>query len=169
MASGSVESETLRGYLSEKLPGYLVPSKLVLLEFLPLTANGKVDRSSLESIPLGSGRSTGSGGRPRGSLERAIASVWSAVLRVASVGMEENFFDLGGHSLLIVQVQDKLRRTLHRDIPVVDLFRYPTVRALAHHLTPDSTPDDAEANRDEIETIVAARRRTLRRTKRTSE
>jgi hypothetical protein len=71
---------------------------------------------------------------PETATDRAIAEVWQEVLRVDRVGLHDNFFDLGGHSLLLMQVQGKLRRLLEREIPIVDLFRHPTVAALGRHL-----------------------------------
>jgi hypothetical protein len=71
---------------------------------------------------------------PETATDRAIAEVWQEVLRVDRVGLHDNFFDLGGHSLLLMQVQGKLRRLLEREIPIVELFRHPTVVALGRHL-----------------------------------
>src|SRR5262249_37077375 len=68
---------------------------------------------------------------PRGDLERAIASIWREVLRVDALSIHDNFFDLGGHSMLLMQVRARLQRALGRDVPMLDLFRFPTVSALA--------------------------------------
>jgi acyl carrier protein len=71
---------------------------------------------------------------PRRPLEAALAEIWAEVLGCARVGVKENFFDLGGHSLLLVEVQSRLRELLDRKVPIVDLFRFTTVAALAEHL-----------------------------------
>jgi acyl carrier protein len=103
---------------------------------------------------------------PDGDLERRIAAVWCDVLRVPSVGTRDNFFDLGGHSLLVVQVHQRLTASLQLSFPITDLFRYSTVQAIAGHLAKRQAaaaapPSDAvrgEAPRDDI-----ARRAELRR------
>jgi amino acid adenylation domain-containing protein len=121
-------------FLRENLPGYMVPSAIVMLDAIPLTQNAKVDRAAL---PVPDGHRPGQGGAfgpPRTKLERAVARVWREVLKLDRVGVDDNFFDLGGHSLLLAQVNARLREDLGCDLPVVDMFRYPTVRALASFL-----------------------------------
>jgi amino acid adenylation domain-containing protein len=124
----------LRAFLKERLPDYMVPSTFTVLGTFPLTPNGKVDRGRL---PAPEERRTVAGAAflaPRSEIERAIAMVWRDVLRLDEVGVDDNFFDLGGHSLLLVQVQAKLRDALAREIAIVEMFQYPTIRALATHL-----------------------------------
>ena len=103
-----------------------------MLEQLPLTPNGKMDRRALPAPKPVSAET--SYAPPRRPLEAALAAIWAEVLGRARVGVKENFFDLGGHSLLLVKVQARLRETLDRTIPIADLFRFPTVSALAEHL-----------------------------------
>jgi aryl carrier-like protein len=122
----------LRGYLLETLPDYMVPTAWLFLDAFPLTPNGKVDRKALPKPEAQ--RAAGGYAAPESATDRAIAQVWQEVLRVESVGMHDNFFDLGGHSLLMMQVQGKLRRLLEREVTIVDLFRHPTVAALSRHL-----------------------------------
>ena len=124
----------LRAFLKERVPDYMVPSTFTVLDAFPLTPNGKVDRRRL---PAPEERRTAARVAflaPRDEIERAIASVWRDVLRLDEVGVDDNFFDLGGHSLLLVQVQAKLRDALAREIAIVEMFQYPTVRAMASHL-----------------------------------
>ncbi|MET9579511.1 phosphopantetheine-binding protein, partial [Streptomyces massasporeus] len=83
------------------------------------------------------------GDRPETGLGRTVAAVWRDVLGLEHIGADDNFFDLGGHSLLMVRVQARLAEALGRDIPVVDLFRYPTVRTLARHLADEGRPRPA--------------------------
>jgi hypothetical protein len=85
--------------------------------------------------------------------------VWQEVLRVERVGLHDNFFDLGGHSLLLMQVQGKLRRLLEREVPIVDLFRHPTVAALGRHLRNGSDGHAAEAEPDAPDKLQADRQR----------
>ncbi|HXB53930.1 MAG TPA: amino acid adenylation domain-containing protein [Vicinamibacteria bacterium] len=122
-----------RAHLREHLPEHMVPAAFVMLERLPLTPNGKVDRRAL---PLPEGR-IGLEERfiaPRSSAEQTIAAAWRDVLKIERVGVQDNFFDLGGHSLLLLQVHAKLRHEFPR-LSVVDLFRYPTVKAMAAYLS----------------------------------
>jgi amino acid adenylation domain-containing protein len=122
----------LRDYLKDKLPDYMVPSNFVLLHALPLTPNGKLDRRALpapEAVYLPKKTSM-----PETEAERVIAAVWQEVLHIDNIGIYDNFFDLGGHSLLLPQIQTKLQDKLGCDIPMVELFEYATIHALAQHL-----------------------------------
>ena len=125
-------SASLRKHARRSLPEYMVPATFVVLEALPLTPNGKVDRTALPAMEFVSNET--SYVAPRQPLEAALAGIWAEVLGHARVGVMENFFDLGGHSLLLAKVQARLRVTLDRKVPIVDLFRFPTVAALAEHL-----------------------------------
>ncbi|HYH46544.1 MAG TPA: amino acid adenylation domain-containing protein, partial [Thermoanaerobaculia bacterium] len=125
------DSELL-AFLRRRLPEHMVPSAVVALEAFPLTPAGKVDRRALPA-PFAP-RPLAEAAQPRGDLERRIATIWRDVLGVEQVGLADNFFDLGGHSLRLLEVQDRLARELGREMPVVDLFRFPTVGALARHL-----------------------------------
>ncbi|WP_158625004.1 non-ribosomal peptide synthetase/type I polyketide synthase [Corallococcus terminator] len=120
----------LREHLARELPAYMIPSAYVELGALPLTHGGKVDERALPAptvtqasqVPLAN------------ELERQLAGLWCETLRLERVGAEDNFFDLGGHSLLLGQVQHLLKSRLGHDVPMVKLFEFPTVRALAGHL-----------------------------------
>ncbi|HEX5715599.1 MAG TPA: amino acid adenylation domain-containing protein, partial [Thermoanaerobaculia bacterium] len=130
----------LRGFLEERLPGPFVPSVFVALDRLPLTPNGKVDRRALPAPEAGAEAKTGLAGPrvpvgPRSAHERMIAAIWQEVLQVGKVGVHDNFFDLGGHSLLAAQVHARLLVALGRELSMVDLFRHPTIAALARFLT----------------------------------
>jgi amino acid adenylation domain-containing protein len=127
-------AETLRAALRERLPEPMVPSWFVSLDALPRTPNGKLDRRAL---PLPGGERPDLEApfvEPGTDLERTIAEVWRGVLRLDRVGLYDNFFDLGGSSLTIAQVRVHLRDRLRRDLPLVELFRFPTVGALATYL-----------------------------------
>ncbi|MGH7462238.1 MAG: phosphopantetheine-binding protein, partial [Longimicrobiales bacterium] len=116
----------------ERLPEQMIPSAFVHLPAWPLTASGKIDRSNLPTP--GAPTLDSAFVLPRTELERRIATVWREVLGVERVGVHDNFFDLGGHSLLIVRLHSRLRDRLTVDLAVVDLFRFPTVSALAAYL-----------------------------------
>ena len=125
--------DDLRGFLRERLPDYMVPSAFVALEALPVNASGKVNRRALPA-PAVQRQVRAALVLPRTELERRIAQAWREVLRLPEIGVADNFFDLGGHSLRLLQVHGRLVKSLGRDIPIVDLFRFPTIEALAAHL-----------------------------------
>ena len=124
------QTATLRDFLKQKLPEHMVPALYVTLEKLPLTPNGKVDRKALPA-PQGQRSSDKQFVAPKGGVEQAVAAIWKEILHVDQVGVDDNFFDFGGHSLQVVQVQNRLRETLNVDVPVLKLFQFPTVRTLA--------------------------------------
>jgi acyl carrier protein len=111
------------------LPHYMIPSAFVTLDQMPLTPNGKVDRSALPADeatrrPLDLGYAA-----PRSEMERTISGVWQEVLNIEKISIDSSFFELGGHSLLIIKLRGKLQAALSREIPLVELFRYPTIRS----------------------------------------
>ncbi len=138
-AAGSAPTpDGLRAALRERLPAYMVPSAVVVLDTLPLTPNGKVDRALLPApAPVPAGRVP-----PATPAERALAEVWEEVLGVSPVGAEDDFFALGGHSMLAVRLVTRLRRRFGVDLPISALFEHPTVRSLAPRVSAD-TPEEA--------------------------
>jgi amino acid adenylation domain-containing protein len=147
----------LRRHLQGSLPDFMVPGAFVFLDSLPLTPNGKVDRGALPR-PGAAVRSTAYQA-PETATDQAIAAVWREVLHVERVGLHDNFFDHGGHSLLLMQVQGKLRRLLDREIAIVDLFRYPTVAKLSRHLEAASGQGAPRLEAGTIEKLQAGRQR----------
>lgn len=133
--SGRELASSLRAYLRDLLPEYLVPSSIVVLDRLPLTAGGKVDRSALPAEEASAlSQSSVEFAAPRTELEQKIAEAWARVLGMNRIGLNDNFFDLGGHSLLLVRLLGQLRANVSPELSLMDLFRYPTVRALANHV-----------------------------------
>ncbi len=128
-------SDELQTFLKEKLPHYMIPAAIVSLKALPLTTNGKIDRGALPAPEHYQAKSDASYARPRTEVERTIVSLWQEMLRLERVGIYDNFFDLGGHSMLMVQLHSRLRGALGRDIPIVDLFGHPTISSLAEFLS----------------------------------
>ena len=129
----------LRHFLKQKLPEYMLPSAFVFLEALPLTSNGKVDRRALPAPENLRPELTTNYQAPHSEVEKTIAKVWKQVLQLEKVGIDDNFFDLGGNSLLVVQVNNKLREILNRDLSVVEIFQNPTIKSLAQHLSQKSS------------------------------
>lgn len=125
----------LQSFLKEKLPNYMVPSAFVLLSDLPLTPSGKVDRRALPAPENLRPALAAAYVPPQTKVEQIIAAIWQEVLRVEKVGIHDNFFDLGGHSLLLSQVHAQLREKLRQDLSVVEMFQYPTISLLAKHLS----------------------------------
>ncbi|WP_143076270.1 non-ribosomal peptide synthetase, partial [Stigmatella erecta] len=155
----------LRTYLRERLPEAMVPSAIVLLDALPVTPNGKVDRRALPVPDEGYG-SDDTAMAPQTDFERAVAAIWQEVLHVAKVGTNDRFFDLGGNSLTILEVQKKLSAALSLDVKLTKLFQYPTIASLAQHLA-QGEPGPAVAaaspqrakRRQELDAQGQARRR----------
>jgi amino acid adenylation domain-containing protein len=137
-AVGAETANVLRTTLESKLPDYMVPSSFVFLPELPLTHNGKVDRKALLNLPPPSLAAGANGScrdsEPANEMEGIVARVWREALGVESVDMNDHFFDLGAHSLTVAEVQGRLQEILGREIVLIDLFQFTTVRALAAHL-----------------------------------
>jgi amino acid adenylation domain-containing protein len=157
-----IPTDELRRFLSTKLPEYMIPSAFVTLDKLPLTLNVKMDRNSLPKPGALRPELAAAYVAPRTELERTIASLWRELLRIEQVGLHDNFFDLGGHSLLVVQAQARLRDVLGRDLPVVKLFQYPTISGLIEFLT-DREKSSNSQNRARGESKRAAFARPARR------
>ncbi|MDZ7286762.1 MAG: amino acid adenylation domain-containing protein [candidate division KSB1 bacterium] len=123
----------LKSYLQEYFPDYMVPAAFIRLDAMPLTPSGKIDRRALPEIERTAG--TGGPALPRNEAERTLAELWQNVLHVPAVGVNDNFFEMGGHSLNLIQLQLKIKEVFGREVSVVDLFRFPTITALAGHLS----------------------------------
>ncbi|KTD37465.1 non-ribosomal peptide synthase [Legionella nautarum] len=121
----------LRQLLLEKLPSYMVPSNFVFLEQFPLTLNGKIDFKALPKPEISRQPLQDAYTAPRSELEQKIAEIYAELLRVERVGIDDNFFDMGGHSLLLVRIHGQLQALFERKIPIVKLFELPTVRKVA--------------------------------------
>lgn len=147
-APGStLDGATLKSFLKITMPDYMVPGSFVFLDQLPRLPNGKVDRKKLP-VPQEEIKRAGEMlARPGTPMEILMRDIWSEVLGVREIGLDDNFFDLGGHSLLITRVRLGLRRKLNYDIPIVDFFANPTIRALARKLEgEEKTPSHASAS-----------------------
>src|SRR5262249_38747883 len=124
----------LREHLKAKLPEVMVPSAFVLLDALPLTPSGKLDRNALPAPERTRPELEEAFVAPRTSVEQALADLWAGVRGVERVGVHDNFFELGGHSLLATQVISRVRKALQVELPLRALFEAPTVAGLAERV-----------------------------------
>jgi acyl carrier protein len=120
----------LKEHLEGKLPGYMIPACFVAIEQIPLNPSGKVDRNQLPQALESDFHSHGTYEAPVSSIQQIIAGIWQEVLGREKVGIQDNFFDLGGNSLDFIKISNILKEKLEREIPVVTLFTYPTIRSL---------------------------------------
>jgi hypothetical protein len=120
--------QELRSRLQERLPGYMVPSALMVLESLPLTANGKLDRKAL---PAPEESADAEYAPPEGVTEELLAQLWCVLLKRERVGRHENFFELGGHSLLAMQLASRIRQAFSAELPVRQVFEHSTLSSQA--------------------------------------
>ncbi|MBH1937165.1 AMP-binding protein, partial [Streptomyces sp. AV19] len=133
-ASDGIDAVAVRAALAAELPEYMVPSAFVVLDALPLTVNGKLDRKALPA-PTASDMAVGGTGRaPRDLTEKTLCNVFAEVLGLPDVGIDDSFFDLGGHSLLVMSLLHEVRESFGPDLGVADLLARPTVAELAAFL-----------------------------------
>jgi amino acid adenylation domain-containing protein len=162
-ATAKPDPAELRSFLRERLPEYMVPAAFIELESFPLTPNGKIDRKAL---PAGDDVRQGLGSfyvAPQNEIERRIASIWQELLQVEKVGMNDSFFDLGGHSLLLAQLHSKLQETFDQEFSMVELFQYPTVSSLAVRLGGAKTAEASGAEGGNTDDGLDQRKERLKR------
>ena len=135
----------LRTFLKQKLPDYMVPSAFVLMDTLPLTPSGKVDRRALPAPNRARPDLTEAFVAPCTLVEEQLAEIWAAVLGIEPVGIHDNFFELGGHSLLTAQMLSQVQKTFQVELPLLSLFKAPTVAELAKAIDAHQ-PDSAAIN-----------------------
>jgi aspartate racemase len=165
--SGDTSASELRRALAERLPAYMVPALFVPMAALPLSANGKVDRAALPSPTIAAAVKEEREAAAKGdALEEIVIALWRRVLQLEAIGLDENFFDLGGDSLLLLAVHSQLQKQLRCEIGVTELFEYTTARTLAKHLgglkLPDETAVSEAEQRAERQRAAFARQRERR-------
>ncbi|HLP45013.1 MAG TPA: condensation domain-containing protein, partial [Candidatus Kapabacteria bacterium] len=134
VSTGEMLDTELREYLLEELPNYMIPSYFVRLEKIPLTPNGKIDRKALPKTELKAGENYTA---PRDEIEKKLVNLWSEVLdgqTKASIGIDDNFFQLGGHSLKVTILVSKIHKELNVRVPLAEIFRAPVIRQLAKYI-----------------------------------
>jgi acyl carrier protein len=161
----------LRQFLQEQLPDYMVPADFIVLDEWPRTASGKIDLQALSSPPEAPSQSKAVYKPPQNELEQIIAGLWQEVLFVDVIDRDDNFFDLGGHSLLLMKVNLKLKQHCRKEISLIEMFKYPTISTLAEFLSGEQNGDSPEslqklqkraANRRETSQQQRARRQNYR-------
>ncbi|MEH1820701.1 MAG: amino acid adenylation domain-containing protein [Nostoc sp.] len=124
----------LRTFLKEKLPDYMLPSDFVMLESIPLSPSGKVDRKALPKTDNIRPKLETAYVLPQNEIERAVANIWQEILSIQQIGIYDNFFELGGNSLLAIQVISRLRKVLQTDVALRSLFDEPTIAGISHYI-----------------------------------
>ena len=161
--------EKIKERLTSKLPDFMVPSSFMLLEKMPLTPNGKIDRKMLPKPEKVKRAAEATYQAPSNEIEEAIAVVWQDMLNIEKVGVTDNFFDLGANSLLMVQANNRLNQKLDQKVSLVRMFRYPTVASLAAHLSGESNEsaslDKASSRGAQRKKALGARNKRLARKK----
>jgi amino acid adenylation domain-containing protein len=131
--NGTFDKQELQNYLKAQLPDYMVPAHIIELTHLPLTANGKIDRKALPD-PDNTQQATGGYTAPTNETEAKLAAIWQDLLGLEQVGINDNFFEIGGHSLLAMRVVSMIRRDLNVELSIRNLFVYPSIADLGTYL-----------------------------------
>jgi amino acid adenylation domain-containing protein len=150
--AGQPTTTELREFLSTKLPAYMLPSAFVMIESFPLLPNGKIDRKLLPLLEQERPALAADFAPPRSPLEESVAKVWREVLKKDQVGIHDNFFELGGHSLLGAKLISNLRRNLHCELSLIDVFQSPTIERLTEVIYQRQTESAAE---EELSVLLA--------------
>jgi amino acid adenylation domain-containing protein len=160
-----VEPAEIQAFVRDRVPGYLVPTVIAVLTRLPLLSSGKLDRNRIARLLADSAPTPATAVPPATEAERVIAGFWADLLGT-TVGVARNFFDAGGNSLLLVRLREMLRTAFQREVHLNDLFRYPTIRAMAGFLAtgpdgdgPGGVPSDVRQARRDARAALARRRR----------
>jgi acyl-coenzyme A synthetase/AMP-(fatty) acid ligase/aryl carrier-like protein len=130
-AGCTLSRNDLKEFLREKLPAFMVPSSVVFQKELPKSASGKIDKRLLAGLRTGTDRQSDVLRPAETEMEKLLGKLWAEFLKVDELDVQDNFFDMGGHSLMMAQVHYRLRERFNAEISLIDLFRYPTIRSLA--------------------------------------
>jgi hypothetical protein len=152
------DEAAIRAGLRASLPEHMAPATITFVPELPRTPSGKID---VRALPDRVETRRPDGAPPSTDAERKVAGIWREMLELDRVGLHDNFFEVGGHSLRLVQLQQKLQDAFAREVKIVDLFRHPTVQAMAHHLAgaPAAAALDAAQQRGARQRAVLQRTR----------
>jgi amino acid adenylation domain-containing protein len=134
LVASVVGSGDLRSFLAGRLPDFMVPARISVVEAFPMGPSGKIDRKAVAAAEEVAPRVSTAPARPGDATEAALSEIWGVVLDTGPVGVQQNFFELGGNSLLLARVRSRIRDRFGLDVPLVELFRQPTVAALAQYI-----------------------------------
>jgi amino acid adenylation domain-containing protein len=135
----------LRQRLSTRLPDFMIPGRFIKIDQIPLTPSKKVDRGALPAPETARPQVEAAYLAPFTRMEKLIADTWKGVLSLDKIGINDNFFDLGGNSLSLIKTNNKLKEILRKEIPVMTMFQYPTVHSLAQHLMQEEKQNEISA------------------------
>jgi acyl-coenzyme A synthetase/AMP-(fatty) acid ligase/acyl carrier protein len=158
--SDDIFRHELHNQVARLLPSYMVPSVFVIVDAFPMLTNGKIDRKALPKINRTHTLSAGLNVAPANSLEKALVTIWQEVLGLEAVGVNDNFFDLGGHSLALLQIKAKIQSRIGKEVSLTELFTYPTVSALSRVINDQAPANDIVAT---ARKRSAAQRKALQR------
>ena len=146
VSNTQVQAVDIRIQLVTLLPAYMIPAHFIQLDSIPLTTNGKVDRSALPapSQQLSSIAYVA----PENAVEEQLAAIWATVLGLDKIGVKDNFFDLGGNSFKLLKVVSMINKTFGRKVTIVQLFRFPNIAALATYITEDEANETATVDEE---------------------
>ena len=163
--NGELDLMQVRSFMRSHLPPYMVPGKMLIIDDLPLTPNRKIDRKALLKINVKQKLAPAQAlAPPDGNLQASILNIWKEVLKSPGISIDDNFFDIGGHSLLMVQVHERLQRILQRTFPLITLLQYTTIRSLSGFLESSDhlrAAPDSEKVSQERNAILSQRNRAM--------
>jgi amino acid adenylation domain-containing protein len=140
-----VTTSKLRSFLKEKLPDYMVPSAFIILDKMPLTPNGKIDRRALPAPDASNLNLATDIVAPRNAVERQLTEIWQQVLGIQTISIKDNFFDLGGHSLLAIKLFWQIEQTFGKQLPLATLFQSRTIEELSKIISPEASVSTTES------------------------
>ncbi|MDB9510453.1 amino acid adenylation domain-containing protein [Kamptonema animale CS-326] len=150
--ASSISTEKLRQFLKQKLPEYMVPLSFIMLDTLPLTSNGKVDRHALPIPNFDKSELDATFVAPRNPIEQVLAEIWAEILRLPHISIHDNFFEVGGHSLLATQLLTKVRETFQVEFPLSELFEVQTIAEFSQKIS-EAKSKKAELQEPEIAAV----------------
>jgi len=157
--NATIPAHTISQFLQQRSPAQMIPAFYIQMPSIPLTHNGKVDRNALPKPATGSAAPSAEKGTP---IQERVAAVWRTVLEAPNVGLDDNFFDIGGSSILLIRIRTELQVQLARQIPITWMFEFTTIRALADKLR-DADPDSASAPSPGPNAVLSAAQEQARR------
>jgi len=150
----------LRSHLKDRLPDYMIPSAFVYLDDLPLTSHGKIDRRALPAPDSERPALAEAFIEPRTPAEKKLASIWSRLIGINRIGINDNYFELGGDSLLATQLVSQVRNVFEVELPLVELFRHPTLAEMATSIEEAIIEQMEEISDEEAEQLLSPQKAT---------